>query len=404
MKKYYSIIFVAIILIGLLIFAYKDKSVKYEPSEAQKKVNLEIGEGAINIKDLKYDENKDVDFEKKKAEVNFDGKKVDYEIIDILQPFDLDEKDGDEYPFLLKATYNDGEKQSYLVIARKDEQENKFKSVDQIKVGNPDKVDEIHELDDHEVVIEAIVGKGDQETRAHLSYKLENDKIVPDPNNIDIDDYTPPTPTPTQTEEKNNNDNNQTNNNQNGGDLGKVALSFDDGPGTFTPNVLDALKSKGVVATFFMIGENTQKHPDFVKKVHDAGHEIGNHTWDHPDLTKLSSDSQKDEIQKTNDVINKLTGASPHWLRPPYGNFDDDTENVLSSLGMQKVLWNVDTRDWSGLSADDIYNRAVDGLKDGAIILMHDGVNNSSETAKAVPKIIDTIKNQGYEIVTISNL
>lgn len=401
MKKYYSIIFIIIILIGILIFAYKDKTIKYEPSEAQKKVNLEIGEGTIEIKDLKYDQSKDVDFESKKAEVNFDGKKVNYEIIDILQPFNLDQKDDDEYPFLLKATYDDNEKQSYLVIARK--QEDKFISIDQVKVGDPDKIDEIHELDDHEVVVEAMVGEGDNQTRAHLSYKLENNKIVPDPHNINIDNYAPPTPT--QTEEANiSDDSNSQSDSDSGGDSGKVALSFDDGPGTFTPNVLDALKDKGVKATFFMIGENTDKHPDFVKDVHDAGHEIGNHTWDHPDLTKLSSDSQKDEIQKTNDAINSLVGITPHWLRPPYGNFNDDTESILSDLGMQKILWNVDTRDWSGLSADDIYSRATDELKDGAIILMHDGVNNSSETAKALPRIIDTIKDQGFELVTISNL
>ncbi len=403
MNKYYFIIFIVIVIAGVFFFMNKNKPVKYGPSETQKKVNLEIGEGVIEIKDLKYNVSKNVDFDEKKATVNFNGKSVKYTIIDILQPFNIDQKDGEEYPFLLKAEYPDGEKQSYLVIARK--QDNKFVSIDQIKVGNPDKVDEIHELDDHEVVVEAIVGEGDNQTRAHLSYTFNNDKIVPDSHNIDIDNYEPPTPspapsptpTPTETQSTSSSDND-------GEGLGKVALSFDDGPGTFTPNVLDALKDKGVHATFFMIGENTQKHSDFVKNVYADGHEIGNHTWDHPDLSKLDANSQKDELQKTNDAINSLIGITPHWLRPPYGNFNDDTAKALSDLGMQKVLWNVDTRDWSGLSADDIYKNAVDGLKDGAIILMHDGVNNSSETAKAVPRIIDTIKEKGYEIVTISNL
>lgn len=398
---YYTIVFIVIILIGILIFAYKDKSIKHELSEAQKKVETQVGEGVIEIHDINLNSTQDVDFQGKKASVNIDGKNVNYTILDILQPFNIDQKDDEEYPFLLKAEYPDKTITAYLVIARK--KDDKFVSVDQVKVGNPDKIDEIHELNDNEVVIEAIVGEGDNQTRAHLSYKLENDKIVPDPHNIDIDTYQPPTPTPTQqATTQPAPTNNQQSNNQNGSE--KVALSFDDGPGTFTPNVLDALKNKGVIATFFMIGENTQKHPDYVRRVHDEGHEIGNHTWDHPDLTKLSADSQKDEIQKTNTAINNLAGVTPHWLRPPYGNFNDDTEKVLSDLGMQKVLWNVDTRDWSGLSADEIYNRAVVNLKDGAIILMHDGVNNSSETAKAVPRIIDTIREKGFQMVTISNL
>ncbi|MDD3688194.1 MAG: polysaccharide deacetylase family protein [Bacteroidales bacterium] len=403
MNKYYPIIFIAIILLGILIFTYKDKSIKYQPSDAQKKVNLEIGEGVIEINDLKYNQQKEIDFQDKKASANFDGQNVNYTILDILQPFNLDSQSDNEYPFLLKAEYPNNETVAYLVVARK--QDDKFVSIDQIKIGNPDKIDEIHELNDNEVVVEAMIGEGDNKVRAHLSYTFKDDKIIPDAHNIDIDNSQPMTPIQTPAAPVSSSDD-QTNSNDDDTNTssGKVALTFDDGPGTFTPNVLNALQDKNTTATFFMIGENTQKHPDFVKQIHDAGHEIGNHTWDHPDLSKLSADSQKDEIQKANNAINSLVGITPHWLRPPYGNYDDNTESVLSSLGMQKVLWNVDTRDWSGLSADEIYQNAIDGLKDGAIILMHDGVNNSSETAKAVPRIIDTIREKGYDIVTISNL
>lgn len=398
---YYVIIFVVIAFIGILIFVYKDKNIKYKLSEAQKQIEIQIGEGIIEINDLKLNTKQDIDFSNKKATANINGQNVNYTILDILQPFNIDQEGDHEYPFLFKAEYPDGTITAYLAIARK--KDNKFVSVDQVKVGNPDKIDEIHEYNDNEVLVEAFVGEGDNKQRAHLSYKFINDKIIPDPNNIDLDNYKPPTQTPTPSPVPSNTST-QTNDKPVNNSSGKVALTFDDGPGTFTPNVLDALKDKGIKATFFMIGQNAQSHQDLVQRVHNEGHEIGNHTYTHPDLSKLSYDAQMDEIKKTNNAINNIVGVTPHWLRPPYGNFNDDTGKVLSDLGMQKVLWNVDTRDWSGLSADEIYNGAVANLRDGAIILMHDGVANSSETAKAIPRIIDTIRSQGYQMVIISEL
>lgn len=406
MSKYYFIIFIIFAIIGVFFFVNRNNTIKYELSETQKKVNLEIGEGVITINDLKYNQQKEVNFQNKKATANFNGQNVNYTILDVLQPFNIDSEGDNEYPFLLQAEYSNGEKIAYLVITRK--QDDKFVSIDQIKIGNPEKIDEIHELNDNEVVVEAMIGEGDNKVRADLSYTFQNNKIVPDSHNIDIDTSVPLTPftsaTQIETTTPQTNENQKQKDNSNPSNSGKIALTFDDGPGTFTPDILDVLKDKNVNATFFMIGENTQKHPDYVKRVYQEGNEIGNHTWDHPDLSKLSYDAQKDEISKANDSINNLVGIVPHWMRPPYGNFDNNTAKVLSDLNMEKVLWNVDTRDWSGLSSDEIYSSATANLRDGAIILMHDGVNNSSETAKALPKIIDTIKNQGYELVTISNL
>ena len=184
-----------------------------------------------------------------------------------------------------------------------------------------------------------------------------------------------------------------------------VALTFDDGPGVHTPEILDILKNKGVKATFFMIGENAEGKHDFVKRVHDEGHVIANHTYDHVQLSKYSYDKQKDEIQKTNDILKGIiSGLNVHWFRPPYGDYNDDTMKVLGELGMERVLWNVDPRDWSGVQADAILDNVLSNAKDGSIVLMHDGVANSSETAKALPKIIDGLRDKGYKLVTVSEI
>ena len=111
---------------------------------------------------------------------------------------------------------------------------------------------------------------------------------------------------------------------------------------------------------------------------------------------------EMDELTKTNNIIeNAISGINVHYFRPPYGNFNDDTLNVLSKLGMEKVLWTVDPRDWSGIPANEISNAVLSNVKDGSVVLMHDGVANSSETAKALPGIISTLKDRGYKFETL---
>lgn len=393
-------------LIFLLVVAglwYAEKSRKQSRlSPAQSKVETEIGEGIIHLQDSYKNFQADVDFTNKQALVATVNGGITYVIMDILQPFNLDDQGDQEYPFLLEANYPDGKKLAYLVIARKDKEKNKFLAVDQTVVGNPAQIKDIHSLNNREVVIDAQWGEGTNKEDVKLAYTFQNDKIVPDKNNVDISQPKPkpqPSSAPSDTPKKSSD-----NTNNNSGDKGKVALTFDDGPGVHTPEILAVLSDKAVKATFFMIGENAQSRSDYVKKVHDAGHEIGNHTYDHQDLKKLSYDAQYEEINKTNNIIKGIIGLSPHYMRPPYGNYNDDTKSVLSALAMEKVLWNVDTRDWSGKSADDIQSSALEGIKDEAIILMHDGVANSSETAKALPGIINEIKSRGYTMVKISEL
>ena len=112
-----------------------------------------------------------------------------------------------------------------------------------------------------------------------------------------------------------------------------IALTFDDGPSVSnTPKLLQILKDKDVRATFFMIGQNVAAHPDIVKQVAAAGHEIGSHTWSHPHLSRLSVEAVTQELQKTQDAIEKVTGNKPQYLRPPYGDFTNDERQWVPEI------------------------------------------------------------------------
>ncbi len=408
MRKNAWLLFFSIVIIAILAFLFiiqqKQSKASDRLNEDQKKVERQVGEGVIKINDTHANFQKEIDFVGKTASIKAKTDSSDiirYTITDVLQPFNIDQVGEQEYPFLLKAEYPDGKKLIYLIIGRWNK--NVLESIDQTTLGNASQIKDIHSLNDKEVVVDAIWGEGVNQESVQLAYSFSNDKIIPDKNNIDITkakpQHTPtptPIPTPTQTPKNNSQSNTQ---------KGNIALTFDDGPGAHTPEVLDVLKNHNIKATFFIIGENAESKTSYVERVHNEGHEIGNHTYDHQDLKKLSQDAQMDELSKTNNILkNIISGLNVHWFRPPYGNFNNDTITVLDKLGMQKVLWNVDTRDWSGLSSDQIINAALSGAKNNAIILMHDGVANSGQTAKALTTIIQELKNRGYNLVKISDL
>lgn len=399
MKKFFVFLLIVIIGFGLFwLFKYIQKN-KSNLSKDQKEIVEKVGNGVITINDLHLDKTMDVDFENNKAIIKNDQGDINYAITDILRPFNIDGIGEEEYPFLLKANYPDKTNLYYLVISRYDK--NKFVSVDQVIVGNVDQINAIHEYNDKEVIIDAFIETGNGKERIHLAYTFSNDKIIPDKNNIDLLNYK-------QKENiniDNNNEEQKNVDNQTDGMAGKVALSFDDGPGYYTPQILDVLKDNNIKATFFVIGQNIDSNIDFLKRAYKEGHEIGNHTFTHPDLSSLSYDAQMDEIKKTNDKIKSIIPeANIKFLRPPYGNYNEDTKNILNQLGLKLMLWNVDTRDWSGKSSNEIVSGALENLQDGAIILMHDGVANSGETAKALPEIIRQIKNQNFSLVKISQI
>jgi len=380
--------------------------VYYRPAEQTRKIERQVlsdeqiellrtlGNCNLSIRDLHLNQNVTLKFSDKIASNTVNGQLDSYLIDDALPSFNLDQDPEMEYPFIISATYGDGFKVDYLVVAHRDR--NNFVSGDQAILGDPDRIEDIHSKG-NEVVVEASVpdnlgGKQD----AMLTFKFLDGKIIPGKDNIDISKTI-------EIEKLAASKTNVTPKTNAGG--GKVALTFDDGPGVYTASILSVLKQYGVKATFFEIGQNAAAHPDSTKSVAADGHIIGDHTYSHPDLTKLSYDGQYDEINKTKQTLEGiLSGTTVKYFRPPYGSYNGITDTVLGNLNLKRVLWNVDTRDWSGKSAADIAASAESGAKSGAIILMHDGVANSKETAKALPGIIERLQSQGFDLVTLDQM
>ncbi len=179
-----------------------------------------------------------------------------------------------------------------------------------------------------------------------------------------------------------------------------IALTFDDGPSKkTTPTVLAALKKHNVRATFFVVGENAAKNPALLKEIYAAGHEIANHTYTHPNLKALSEEKIKDELLKTDKIICEITGYTPLVIRAPGGNVSDTVKNADNR---PFISWTVDTEDWRYRDTERIirYIETVP-LKDGDIILMHD---IHATSAEAVDRVIEILKERGFELVTVSEL
>ena len=180
-----------------------------------------------------------------------------------------------------------------------------------------------------------------------------------------------------------------------------IALTFDDGPGPHTAQLLDILDQHGAKATFFLIGSKVSSQANVVRSIHARGHQLGNHSWSHPELPKLPVDQIAGEIDRTNDVIKQATGVTPAILRPPYGAVNGLVLEQLRLRGMSSILWSVDTRDWADRNSDIVCSRAVTGARPGAVILMHD-IHQTS--VGAVPCILSALKQQGYSFVTVQGL
>ena len=180
-----------------------------------------------------------------------------------------------------------------------------------------------------------------------------------------------------------------------------IALTFDDGPGPYTAQLLDILDQHGAKATFFLIGSKVSAQADVLRRMHSRGHQLGNHSWSHPELPKLPVDQIAGEIDRTNEAIRQATGVKPSILRPPYGAVNSAVLEQLRLRGMSSILWSVDTRDWADRNSDIVCSRAVAGAHPGAIILMHD-IHQTS--VNAVPCILNALKQQGYSFVTVQGL
>jgi peptidoglycan/xylan/chitin deacetylase (PgdA/CDA1 family) len=160
-------------------------------------------------------------------------------------------------------------------------------------------------------------------------------------------------------------------------------LTFDDGPGPHTDELLDVLGRYDVRATFFVIGAQIAERAATVRRAVDEGHAIGNHSWDHPSLPTLSEDQVHDQLARTSAAIAAAIGQAPELFRPPFGNTDAMVERVAAALGMGQVLWDVDTEDWREPGRDRVRQR-IATAKPTEIVLLHDGGGDRSGTVAAV--------------------
>lgn len=178
-----------------------------------------------------------------------------------------------------------------------------------------------------------------------------------------------------------------------------VALTFDDGPSrTETVRLLQILADKGVKVTFFVLGNNAQRSPEILQQAKAAGHEIGSHTMTHANLGKSTVEAIRWEVAAMDGVFVNILGEKPQLLRPPYGVINDA---VRTNTGLPLVLWTVDPEDWRVRDVATVRRRAVSAVFDGAIILFHDIY---ATTVDAIPGVIDDLRAQGYDFMTVSEL
>ncbi|ADI26642.1 polysaccharide deacetylase family protein [Geobacillus sp. C56-T3] len=185
-----------------------------------------------------------------------------------------------------------------------------------------------------------------------------------------------------------------------------VALTFDDGPNpVYTLNVLEILEKASGKATFFMIGSQMEKHPEVVEAVKAQGHEIGNHTYSHANLTSLTEDEAFREMEWMDVIITEMTGAKPTIFRPPYLDYNATVVSMCNHFGYQMIgALNTDARDWEQPGVDYIVRKSRPHIKNGSILLFHDGFGDRSQTIEAVNILVSELYSQGYKLVTVSEL
>ncbi|MER6981605.1 polysaccharide deacetylase family protein [Streptomyces carpinensis] len=181
-----------------------------------------------------------------------------------------------------------------------------------------------------------------------------------------------------------------------------IALTFDAGPSENSARLLDILKQKKVPATFFLLGaRHIEKYPELVERMAAEGHEVASHTWDHKILTRIPEAQIREELQRPNEAIERLTGRRPTLVRPPQGRTNGTVHKVSRELGMSEVLWSVTAKDYTTNDSALITERVLDQASRDGIILLHDIYPG---TVPAVPGIIDGLKQRGYVFVTVPQL
>ncbi|TVR70298.1 MAG: polysaccharide deacetylase family protein [Sphaerobacteraceae bacterium] len=173
-----------------------------------------------------------------------------------------------------------------------------------------------------------------------------------------------------------------------------VYLTFDDGPsGTYTPEVLDLLYDYDAYGTFFVLGQAAEYYPDLIQRMVDDGHTVANHTWDHPQLAGKSFAEVEWQLKETTRAVGS---AMAPCMRPPYGSMDSNTRTWSESLGYEVILWDVDPRDWERPGAGVIADRILGSVFPGAVVLLHDGGSERSQSVEALEIVLEELSGQGY--------
>jgi peptidoglycan/xylan/chitin deacetylase (PgdA/CDA1 family) len=190
---------------------------------------------------------------------------------------------------------------------------------------------------------------------------------------------------------------------------GRVALTFDDGPASpFTERILDVLQSRNVSATFFVCGRSVERFPEILKRIHAEGHLVGNHAYSHAFPYFRSRAFFREEIDRTQEAIEKVIGQRPTIFRPPFGARWLGLYEVLNERGLRLVSWSDTGYDWE-CEADEIVRRTLEKLAPGSIILLHDGKRGDplakfdrSSTVRALPAILDGVHKAGLTFVPLT--
>lgn len=184
----------------------------------------------------------------------------------------------------------------------------------------------------------------------------------------------------------------------------QVAISFDAAWGADdTDTLLQILEENDVKTTFFMCGYWVDKYPEEVKKIAEAGHDLGNHSATHPHMSQLSKEQIKEELITTGNKIEELTGVKSELFRPPFGEYTNDVISAAEECGYYTIQWDVDSLDWKEYGVQEEISKVLNHkkLRNGSIILFH---NDAKYTPQALDSIIKGLKEKGYEIVPISEL
>ncbi|MDR0486415.1 MAG: polysaccharide deacetylase family protein [Elusimicrobiota bacterium] len=191
------------------------------------------------------------------------------------------------------------------------------------------------------------------------------------------------------------------------GNIKKISLTFDDGPGRSTDFVLKLLKEKNVKATFFLLGTQVEKNPKLAKRILEEGHEIGNHTYSHLNFYSYSESSRAEvierELMKSGKILSRVLGINPRLVRYPNGYSKPDALEIAERYGYKVINWSFG-EDWKRkIKNGQMYSQYLRAVSNGAILLFHD-THKNSKSLSFLPKLIDEIKKRKYEIATVSEL